>query len=318
LLKAQDVMRRDFPKAKLDETMLEVVKRFIDHEYGGAIITNEEGEIEGIVTERDALELIAQGKDLSKIKVGDIMKKTIITVNKDVSLKMVLQLLGAYKIRRLPVVDGMKVVGVISSTDAVYKAIPKALHVLSGKIEEVAKEYPPAEDDVIKAAKVIVEKGSDAVIVGNKLVSQRSVLRAYLDKVKPSERAEKYITLPPEVPLKLASEIMALNDVRFVRVGARKYAFTRDIAIRAAEMAEETLKGYVMVKVKPGYEHIAMDEIKEMPNVVGVELTTGPFDLVVTALTDSTEGITDLVTKRIRGKDYVLDTLTLIVLQKGK
>ncbi len=308
-------MRKDFPTARPEEPMLDVVKRFIEHEYGGAVVLNENGEIEGLVTERDALNLIAQGKDLKEVKVGDVMKKTVIVVNKDVPLKMVLQLFGAYKIRRLPVLDGNKVVGVISSTDAVYRAIPKVLHVLSGRIEEAAKELPKVPDDVKEAARIIVEKRADGALVNNKLVSQRSVLKAYLEGGKPSQFEERYIVLPPETPLKLSSEIMALNEVRFVRLGLNRFAFTRDVAVKAAEMAEETLKGYIMVKVKPGYEKAAMEEIKEMPNVVSVELTTGPFDLVVTALASNTDEIVKLVTDNIRGRDYVSDTLTLIVLQ---
>ncbi|UXD21157.1 inosine-5-monophosphate dehydrogenase [Ignicoccus pacificus DSM 13166] len=318
LLRASEVMRRDFPVAKPDDLMIDVVKRFIDHEYGGAVVVDEHGHLEGIVTERDALRLIASGKKLEETKVSDVMRRTVVVVNKDVPLKMVLQLFGAYRIRRLPVLDDSKVIGVISSTDVVYKAIPKILHVLSGRIEEAAKELPYTKDDIVESAKVLVEAKSDGALINSStLISERSVLKAYLEGKRPSEVAERYIVLPPETPLKFASETMALNEVRFVRVGMRSYAFTRDIAVRAAEMAESTLKGYIMVKVKPGYESVAIQELSELPRVVSVELTTGPFDLVITALTESTEGITELVTKQIRGRDYVLDTLTLIVLQEG-
>ncbi|ALU11599.1 histidine kinase [Ignicoccus islandicus DSM 13165] len=314
MLKAKDIMRTDFPKASPDETLDKVLEKMLQHEYGGVLVLTEEGELEGVVTERDVLRVISSKKNLGDVKVGEVVKKTVIVVYADVPFKMVLQLFGAYKIRRLPVIDSEgKVVGVISSTDAVYRGIPKVLHPLAGKLRDVIEEPVEVEDDLWNAVSVILEKGLDGVFVGDKLISQRSLLRAYLEGGKPSDYSEPYVTLPSDTPLKNVAEIMRLNGVRFVVNEEKKYAFTRQIAIGSAELVENVIKSYVLIDIKTGNESQAVRELYSIPNVVSYEYVTGPFDLVLTLLGSSIDEITDIVMNHVRSKPYVNDTLTLIV-----
>ncbi len=314
-LRAKDIMRTDFPRASPEDSVIEAARRMSEHEYGAVLILTEDGRLEGIMTERDVLKAIAAGEDITKLKVKDLMKRTTVVAHKDVPVRIVLQLFGAYKVRRIPVIDeDGKVLGVISSTDAVYEAIPKVLHPLAGRAEDVLKEIPSAADNVLSAAKVFAGQKVDGVLVDGNLVSERSVIRAFLEGKRPSEFAERVISVPPEMSLRNVAIMMKLNKIRFVNY-ENKYAFTRDIAIGAAERAEYTLKSYILIKVKPGFEKELVKEIRAFKsNVVDIEMATGPYDLVLTVLTNPQEDASNLLIPLLREREYVLDTLTLVIL----
>ena len=315
LLKASDIMRTDFPKADAEEPVISAAKKMVEHEYGAVLVLHEDGTLEGIMTERDVLKAIANGIDLTNTKVKDLMKKTTIVAHKDVSIRLVLQLFGAYRVRRIPVInDEGKVLGVISSTDAVYEAIPRVLHPLAGKVEDALKEVESVEDNVLSAAKLFASKKVDGALADGKLISERSVIKALLEGGKPSEFSERYVSVPKEMNLRNVALLMKLNKIRFVN-NEDKFAFTRDIAISAAERAEFTLKSYILVKVKPGYEKDLIEKVQSLrSNVVDIEVATGPYDVVLTVLTNPQEDASNLLLPIFRDKDYVLDTLTLVIL----
>ncbi len=288
------------------------MREIVEYEYGAVLILDEEGKLEGILTERDIIKAIAEGKDLFKLKVGDIMKRTTVVAHKDLPIRMVLQLFGAYKVRRIPVVDDDgKVLGVISSTDAVYEALPKVLHPLAAKLGKALRDAPEVEDNVISAAKLFAQQKIDGAWASSRLISERSIIKALLEQKRPSDFAEKVIEASPEFSLKDVAELMKLNRIRFVTFG-KKYAFTRDIAVVAAERAEYTIKAYTLVKVKPGYEKAVLEDLGKIEEIVAIEMCTGPYDFVATALLGPE--MDEVIPAYLRRKDYVLDTLTLVVL----
>ncbi|NPA85514.1 MAG: CBS domain-containing protein [Crenarchaeota archaeon] len=308
-------MRTEFPKADAEEAVISATEKMVKYEYGAVLVLTEEGTLDGIMTERDVLKAIASGKDLAKLKVKDLMRKTTIVAHKDVPVRLVLQLFGAYKVRRIPVIDDDgRVLGVISSTDAVYEAIPRVLHPLAGKVGDALEAIGEIEDSVLSAAKYFASTRADGALAAGKLISQRSVIRALLEGSKPSEHAEKHISVPPEMSLRNAAILMKLNKIRFISY-EKRFAFTRNIAISAADRAEFTLKSYVLVKVKPGYESDLIERVQSLKsNVVNIEIATGPYDVVLTVLTNPQEDASNLLLPILRDRDYVVDTLTLVVL----
>ncbi len=77
----------------------------------------------GIVTRKDVVsKLVAQGKDPKAVKVHEIMTKPLITVSPGLSVKYCARLFSKTGIRRAPVFDGKKIVGVLSNSD-IFKTI---------------------------------------------------------------------------------------------------------------------------------------------------------------------------------------------------
>ncbi|HOG40356.1 MAG TPA: CBS domain-containing protein [Syntrophorhabdaceae bacterium] len=93
---------------------------------GALMVVNEQGKVEGIITERDyARKVILQGKSSKETYVSEIMTKDLLVVHPSTSLEECMGLMTEKRIRHLPVMDGDKMVGIISIGD-VLKAIIEA------------------------------------------------------------------------------------------------------------------------------------------------------------------------------------------------
>ncbi len=88
-------------------------------EYGvGAMIVMEKGKMVGVVSERDYTRKVAlQGKNSKETTVAEIMTRDVITVTPKTGTRACMTLMSQKKIRHLPVVDGPKVLGMISIRD---------------------------------------------------------------------------------------------------------------------------------------------------------------------------------------------------------
>jgi CBS domain-containing protein len=88
----------------------------------GCLIVAENDSILGIITERDAMKQISDSTDSLKRPVNDLMSKKVITIEASRDLNFAAELMSENKIKKLPVVDGKKLVGIITSTDIVANA----------------------------------------------------------------------------------------------------------------------------------------------------------------------------------------------------
>lgn len=68
-------------------------------------------------------------------------------------------------------------------------------------------------------------------------------------------------------------------------------------------------KAYVLIRVQPGREVELYGELKQIPNIIGIDLVRGPFDFVVVA--EGNVSDIDTVVLRIRKIPYVLNTETM-------
>ena len=84
----------------------------------GAVVVMEQDKLVGIFSERDYTRKVAlQGKNSREITIADIMTREVIAVPPDAGTRVCMALMSQKKIRHLPVVDGTKVLGMISIRD---------------------------------------------------------------------------------------------------------------------------------------------------------------------------------------------------------
>jgi CBS domain-containing protein len=102
-----------------DATVFEAITLMVEANVGSLLVTDE-GEIVGIMTERDYLRRVTlQGRTDKETAVRDIMSSPLYVATPDTPIDECMALMTDRRIRHVPVVDGGKVVGVISIGDLV-------------------------------------------------------------------------------------------------------------------------------------------------------------------------------------------------------
>ena len=82
-----------------------------------------EGELFGTITDRDiVVRGIAEGKDIKLTNVGELASRDVVVVEPDGDLEDALRLMAEHQVRRLPVVDDGRLVGVIAQADVARMA----------------------------------------------------------------------------------------------------------------------------------------------------------------------------------------------------
>lgn len=100
-----------------DATVFEALQVLERHGVG-ALLVMVEDTLTGVVSERDYTRKVAlQGKNSKEVKVSEIMTGSVITVTPDTRTRACMTLMSQKRIRHLPVVEGQKVVGMISIRD---------------------------------------------------------------------------------------------------------------------------------------------------------------------------------------------------------
>lgn len=121
--KVRDVMTAR-PVALEDEaSVVEAARAMRDGDFGFVVILKEEGgPICGVVTDRDiTIRVVSEGVDPRSVRLADICEGDVVTVGPDEPVDMVATLMREKAIRRVPVVEGGRLVGVVSLGDIARK-----------------------------------------------------------------------------------------------------------------------------------------------------------------------------------------------------
>jgi CBS domain-containing protein len=118
--KARDVMSSDCTCIGENETVLDAARRLKELDVGALPICGEDDRLKGMLTDRDiVVKVLAEGKDPSSTKAGELGQgdaKTV-TIGADDSIDEALRTMIDHKVRRLPVIDGRRMVGIVSQAD---------------------------------------------------------------------------------------------------------------------------------------------------------------------------------------------------------
>jgi CBS domain-containing protein len=116
-LKVEDAMVRKVVTVNENSSVREAVKIMNQFEIGSVIVVSE-GKAAGIVTERDILKrIVAVAKDANRTKVKEVMSSPLVTIEPRIELEEAVKLMFQMKIKKLPVVEGERLVGLLSLTD---------------------------------------------------------------------------------------------------------------------------------------------------------------------------------------------------------
>lgn len=117
---ARDVMSTDTTCIGEDDTVLDAAKQLKALDVGALPICGNDNRLKGMLTDRDiVVKVLAEGKDPATTKAGELGQgdgKTV-TIGADDSIEEALKTMSANQVRRLPVIDGHDLVGIIAQAD---------------------------------------------------------------------------------------------------------------------------------------------------------------------------------------------------------
>lgn len=116
----KEIMTTNVKTVRPEDSVKLLAESMIDNKIGALVVVEGSGEVVGIATERDIIEdVIISGKDPEEIKVQEVMTKNIIAVAPDATLEEAAEVMVNHKIKKLPVIDKGRLVGIVTATDLI-------------------------------------------------------------------------------------------------------------------------------------------------------------------------------------------------------
>jgi CBS domain-containing protein len=113
----KDVMTSEVRACEPSATVVDAAKIMAQEDVGPVPVV-EDGRLTGIVTDRDiTVRVVAEDRDPSSTTIGEIASTKLVTVSPDDDLETALKLLAENQVRRIPVVEGDRLVGIVAQAD---------------------------------------------------------------------------------------------------------------------------------------------------------------------------------------------------------
>ena len=110
-----------------NETVADAARKMAQLGVGALPICGEDERLKGMLTDRDiVVKVIAEGKDPNSCRAGELAQGKPVTVGADDSVEELVRTMAQHQVKRLPVIDGHRLVGVVSESD-VAGAAPQEL-----------------------------------------------------------------------------------------------------------------------------------------------------------------------------------------------
>ncbi len=121
---AREIMTPDVTCVGEKETLADAAKKMADLGVGSLPICGEDNRLKGMVTDRDiVVKALAKGRNPGDVTAGELGEGKPITIGADDDAQEILRTMSQYKVRRLPVIDGHQLVGIVAVAD-VARALP--------------------------------------------------------------------------------------------------------------------------------------------------------------------------------------------------
>ena len=115
---ARDVMTGGTECIGENDTVAEAANRLKALDVGAMPICGEDNRLKGMLTDRDiVVEVLAEGKDPSSVKAIELGGEEVVTIGADDSVTEALETMSSHAVRRLPVIDGHDLIGIVSVAD---------------------------------------------------------------------------------------------------------------------------------------------------------------------------------------------------------
>jgi CBS domain-containing protein len=132
----KDVMTENPVSCEPQASVTEAAKVMAREDVGPVPVV-EGNRLVGLVTDRDLIvRVLAEGRDPQGTTVGEVASTDLVTLSPEQDLDEALQLLARHQVRRLPVVDGGKLVGIVAQADVARHGDDKSTGEVVEKISQ--------------------------------------------------------------------------------------------------------------------------------------------------------------------------------------
>lgn len=122
---ARDLMTPDPTCVKEGQTLAEAARMLRDLDIGSMPICGDDNRLKGMLTDRDIfVKCIASGGDPNTVTAGELAEGKPVTIGADDDIRDALRMMQEHQVRRLPVIDGHDLVGIIAQADVARELSP--------------------------------------------------------------------------------------------------------------------------------------------------------------------------------------------------
>ena len=122
---AREIMTAGAECVGENDTLEVAAQKMRDLDVGVLPICGEDNRLKGVITDRDiVVKCLAEGGDPRNTKAGSLAEGKPVTIGADDSVEEAIQTMQAHKVRRLPVIDGHDLVGMVAQAD-IARSLPE-------------------------------------------------------------------------------------------------------------------------------------------------------------------------------------------------
>jgi CBS domain-containing protein len=115
---AREIMTSGAECIGAKESVTDAAQKMAELDVGALPICGEDDRLKGMLTDRDiVVKVLAEGKDPTQTKAAELGREKPVTIGADDSAEEILRTMSEHKVRRLPVIDGHELIGVVSQGD---------------------------------------------------------------------------------------------------------------------------------------------------------------------------------------------------------
>ena len=214
-MKARDIMSSGTECVSASDTLETAARRMAKEGVGAMPICGDDDRLKGMLTDRDiVVRAIARGKDVARTLVSELAEGKPVTIGADDSIRETLATMERAQVRRLPVIDGYRLVGIISAADIARHLSPRK----SGKLlQEISRpNRRGAMSRLAQVALVAVPVAGAAYVLRTRQSGKRAAIRQSTIVNVPVRSAYDQWTQFEEFPsfMRGVEQVQQLDDVR--------------------------------------------------------------------------------------------------------
>ncbi len=137
---AREIMTQSAECIGENDSILDAAKMMAKNDIGAMPICGEDNRLKGMLTDRDiVVKVLAEGRDPSQVRAGELGEGKPVTIGADDPVSLAISTMADHQVRRLPVIDGHDLIGIVSIGDIAQHADEDDV----GKLLELISSAPP-------------------------------------------------------------------------------------------------------------------------------------------------------------------------------